>query len=300
MLKGVHFLLTYMCNFECDHCFVYSGPTSPGTFTKRQIENVIDELAEIETAEWVYFEGGEPFLFYPLMIEGIRIARSNGFKVGVVTNAYFATTAEDAEIWLRPLVELEISDLSISDDPLHHGEGKENPARLLIAAAKKIGMPASSISIEKPAVAAPKAGIQEKGEPVIGGDTMLRGRAVEKFAEGLPTRKPEELKECPYEDLVYPKRVHIDSYGNVQICQGISMGNCWETTLSALVQGYDAQKHPICEPLVRGGPIRLLEEYRLDLKDRYVDECHLCYAARVALLDKFPEYLAPRQVYGLE
>jgi MoaA/NifB/PqqE/SkfB family radical SAM enzyme len=177
-----------MCNFECDHCFVYSGPTSPGTFTIAQIENVIDELAKIETAEWVYFEGGEPFLFYPLMLEGIRLARSNGFKVGVVTNSYFATTEEDAEIWLRPLIELEISDLSVSDDPLHHGEEKENPAKRLIAAAKNLGMPASSISIEKPAIRTPQPGTQEKGEPVVGGDIMLRGRAVEKSLEGLPRK----------------------------------------------------------------------------------------------------------------
>ena len=300
MLKGVHFLLTYMCNFECDHCFVYSGPTSPGTFTKRQIENVIDELAEIETAEWVYFEGGEPFLFYPLMIEGIRIARSNGFKVGVVTNAYFATTAEDAEIWLRPLVELEISDLSISDDPLHHGEGKENPARLLIAAAKKIGMPASSISIEKPAVAAPKAGIQEKGEPVIGGDTMLRGRAVEKLIKGLPKKSWETFDECPHEELVTPKRVHLDPYGHVHICQGLSMGNMWQTSLSELVAKYDAATHPVCGPLAKGGPALLARKYEVKHEAKYVDACHFCYVVRKSLIDKFPQYLAPRQVYGLD
>jgi len=26
MIKEVHFLLTYTCNFECDHCFLYCGP----------------------------------------------------------------------------------------------------------------------------------------------------------------------------------------------------------------------------------------------------------------------------------
>jgi hypothetical protein len=108
------------------------------------------------------------------------------------------------------------------------------------------------------------------------------------------------LCECPYEDLASPSRVHVDAYGNVQICQGISMGNCWITPLSELVRDYDAQKHPICGPLLRGGPIRLVEEYGLDLNDEYVDECHLCYTARLALLDKFPEHLAPRQAYGLE
>jgi hypothetical protein len=99
--------------------------------------------------------------------------------------------------------------------------------------------------------------------------------------------------------LVSPSRVHVDAFGNVQICQGISMGNCWKTPLSELIKDYDAQEHPICGPLIRGGPIQLVKEHGLDLEDEFVDECHLCFAARIALLDKFPEYLAPRQVYGL-
>ena len=120
MLKGIHFLLTYMCNLECDHCFVYCSPNARGTFTLSQMRHALDEAVKIGTIEWVYFEGGEPFLFYPLMIEGIKLARSKGFKVGVVTNGYFATCEENAELWLDPLCELGIADLSISDDSLHH------------------------------------------------------------------------------------------------------------------------------------------------------------------------------------
>jgi len=40
-------------------------------------------------------------------------------------------------------------------------------------------------------------------------------------------------------------------------------------------------------------------QYDLDVEGQYVDECHLCYLTRRALLDRFPEYLAPKQVYGL-
>jgi hypothetical protein len=268
--------------------------------TMKQIRTVLEESEKIGTIQETYFEGGEPFLFYPLMVEGIRLARSMGFKAGIVSNGYWATCVEDAQLWLRPLSDLGISDLSVSDDDLHYGDVQDSPAKCALAAAKALGMPAYSLCKAKPEVQdSPDLG-SGKGTPEISGGTKLRGRAVEKFAEGLPTRKCEELKECPYEDLDDPKRVHIDSYGNVQICQGISMGNCWKTPLSGLVQGYDAQKHLICGPLVRGGPIRLIEEHGLNLKDEYVDECHLCYAARLALLDKFPEYLAPRQVYGLE
>jgi MoaA/NifB/PqqE/SkfB family radical SAM enzyme len=289
-----------MCNSECDHCFVYSGPDAKGTFTLSQIRKVLDEVTKIGTIKWIYIEGGEPFLFYPLMLEGIKIARSMGFNVGVVTNAYYATSEEDAEIWLKPLCKLEISGLSISDDSFHYEEEKNNPAKRALGAAKKLGIPVNSICIEKPTVETDIDKEQAKGVPVIGGGAMFRGRAVEKLVEGLPKRGWEEFTECPYEDLKEPERVHLDSYGNVHLCQGLSMGNMWENPLSILVKNYNADSHPICGHLVKGGPARLAKEYKVEHEDKYVDACHFCYLLRLALIDRFPQYLAPRQVYGLE
>lgn len=300
MLTGIHFLLTYTCNMECDHCFVYSGPNAKGTFTLDQIRKVLDEVARIGTIEWVYFEGGEPFIFYPLMVEGIRLSRDMGFKAGIVTNAYWATSEEDAELWLRPFHKLKVADLSLSDDLFHHEDEKDNPAKRTLNAARRLGMPVKSICIEKPTVETSTDKDQDKGAPVISGGAKFRGRAVEKLLEGLPKRRWEEFTECPYEDLKEPKRVHLDPYGNVQLCQGLSMGNMWETSLSMLVKNYNADSHPICGPLVRGGPALLAKEYGVGHDDEYVDACHFCYLIRLALIDRFPQYLAPRQVYGLE
>ncbi len=61
MLTGIHFLLTYTRNLECDHCFVCSGPKAKGTLTLNQIQRILDELTKIGMIEQVYFEGGEPF-----------------------------------------------------------------------------------------------------------------------------------------------------------------------------------------------------------------------------------------------
>ena len=97
MLTGIHLLLTYKCTLECEHCFVYSSPNAEGTMTLSQIRNVLDESRKIDSVEWIYFEGGEPFLFYPSMLEAIKLARCLGFKVGIVTNAYGAISEEDAE-----------------------------------------------------------------------------------------------------------------------------------------------------------------------------------------------------------
>ena len=122
MLTGIHFILTYTCNFECDHCFLYCSPRSGGTFTIGKVTEVLDEVLKIDTVDSVYFEGGEPFLFFPLLNESVRHASKRGLKVGVVTNDYGALSEEDAELWLRPLVESGVSNLDISNDAFHYGE----------------------------------------------------------------------------------------------------------------------------------------------------------------------------------
>ena len=120
-LSSVHVLLTYTCNFECDHCFLYCSPRAKGTFTMAQIRQVLDQAKQLGSVSSIYLEGGEPFLFYPVMVESLRLAGEMGFKTGLVTNCYWATAAEDSELWLRPVVEAGIDDLSVSNDEFHHG-----------------------------------------------------------------------------------------------------------------------------------------------------------------------------------
>ncbi|MFC1532214.1 radical SAM protein [Thermodesulfobacteriota bacterium] len=300
MLTGIHFILTYACNFECDHCFLYSSPRSKGTFTISQVVKVLNEAQKIGTVEWIFYEGGEPFLFFPLLNESIKLASAKGFKVGVVTNAYGANSEEDAELWLRPLAESGLSFLNISNDTFHYGEEPENPATIASSASRKLDIDTSPICIEPPKVIKQSLNAEGKGHPVIGGGAKFRGRAVEKLAKDLPLRPWSELVECPYEDLESPSRVHIDPYGNVQICQGISIGNMWITPLSELLSSYRSKSHPICGPLIQGGPAELAKKLGVVPEAGYIDECHFCYLTRRTVIDEFPDYLAPRQVYGLE
>lgn len=54
MLTEIHFLLTYTCTREYDHCSAYSSPRSAGTFTLAQIERVLDQAAQLgrNTPTW--------------------------------------------------------------------------------------------------------------------------------------------------------------------------------------------------------------------------------------------------------
>ena len=297
MLSQLHILLTYTCPYECDHCFVYSSPYAEGTFTTGQLGKLLDQAQDVPTIDWIYFEGGESFLFYPLLLEGVRSARDRGFEVGIVTSGFFAATEEDAELWLRPLAELGVADLSVSDDAFHHEESSDNPAKRTMRAAERLGIPNDSITIDPPA--GPGTPGQPKGEAVAGGSVMFRGRAVDRLALGLADRPWNTLVECPFEELEDPTRIHVDPYGHVQLCQGVSIGNVWKTPIRGLMEHYRAADHPICGPLVEGGPQQLASVYGFDPDDRYVDECHLCFETRRSLLHRFPDELAPRQVYGV-
>lgn len=300
MLTDIHILLTYQCTFECDHCFLYSSPFAKGTMTLPQIRRVLDESRKIGSVKWIYFEGGEPFLFYPLLLAGVKLARDMGFQVGIVSNAYWATSNEDAELWLRPLNELRLDHLSISDDLFHYRVEEDNSAKRALTAAHKLGMQTSPICIQKPFTEATPTQVQDKGAPVIGGGVMFKGRAVEKLAEGLPRRPWHELIQCPHEDLQSPSRVHVDPYGHVHACQGISIGNMWQSPLAVLIHKYKVGSHPICAPLTKGGPAALARQYDVCHQEEYIDECHFCYLVRRGLINRFRTYLAPRQVYGLE
>lgn len=92
--------------------------------------------------------------------------------------------------------------------------------------------------------------------------------------------------------------MHIDPLGFVHVCQGVSIGNAWQKPFSKIIEEFNPYEHAIIEPLVRGGPVALAEKFGLSHDDAYADACHLCYAMRLLLRDKYPEILAPNQMYG--
>jgi hypothetical protein len=295
-LTGLHLLLTYQCTYECDHCFAWGSPAQTGVMTLAQLRDIYDQAQAVGTVEQIYLEGGEPFLYYPIMVQGAREAAERGFRVGVVTNDYWATTVEDALEWLRPLAGL-VQDLSISTDLFHYDEVMSAHARNALAAAEQLGIPVSTLVCEVPEGAAGYP-TQSKGEPVESGPIMFKGRAAVKLIEGMARCPWQIFTECPYETLDDPGRVHVDCLGYVHVCQGLAMGNMIEQPLAEIVAAYDPQTHPVIGPLLQGGPAALVERYALPHEETYVDACHLCYEARVMLRERFPECLGPGQMYG--
>jgi MoaA/NifB/PqqE/SkfB family radical SAM enzyme len=294
-LSGLHLLLTCQCNISCDHCFVWGGPRQEGTMTLKSIEEILRQGGTVPSVRSIYFEGGEPFLYYPILAKGVLMAADRGFSVGIVTNAYWATDARDAEEWLRPLAGL-IDDLSVSSDLYHESEPVGLKAGFAREAAEKLGIPVGVISIAQPKEpgGASPSGQLDRGMSSV----MYKGRAAVNLAPKAVQRPWSDFTECPYEDLEEPGRVHVDPFGNIHICQGISVGNLFRTPLAEICERYETAAHPVAGPLHAGGPVELIARYGLQRKERYADACHMCYEARLELRSRFMDILTPDQMYG--
>lgn len=277
-LTGLHLLLTYQCTFECDHCFAWGGPFQTGTMTLDTVDDIIDQAKQLGTIEWIYFEGGEAFLYYAILRSGILRAKEQGFKVGIVTNAYWANSESDALEWLQPIAGA-VDDLSISSDGYHGSSDNYRNTEIARAAARQLGIPVDFITVDE-------------------SDVLFRGRAAELLASRMPSTPWQEFTSCPWENLRHPDRVHVDPFGNLHVCQGISIGNMLKRPLAEIVAGYDPDEHPIVGPLLEGGPAEIIRRYHLPHEEGYADHCHLCYEARRALRSRFPDVLTPDQMYG--
>ncbi len=329
-LTGLHILLTYQCNYECDHCFVWGSPRQTGVFTLAQLEDVYQQALDLGAIRNIYFEGGEAFLYYPILVKAVARAKTLGFWTGIVTNSYWATSVEDALAWLQPLAEAGLDRIELSSDLFHGDQMETIESRHGLAAVNQLELKADTICIDPPTGYRDPT-YSEPGAPVTGSEVMYRGRAAEALIEGLPRLPWQSFTTCPYEDLANPRRIHLDPLGNLHLCQGLVMGNLFQPVLSEaegpalseaegpvlseaegpvlseaegqplkqIVEAYNPATHPIVGPLLAGGPAQLVQRYDLDHQSGYVDACHLCYTARQALRARFPETLGPDQMYGL-
>ncbi|MEM3694964.1 MAG: radical SAM protein [Candidatus Bathyarchaeia archaeon] len=296
-MKGVHFLLTYKCDLECDHCFVWGSPESKGTFTLKQVRSILASAKKLGTVNYISIEGGEPFLYYPIMVRAVKEAVNMGFHVEILSNCYWANCQDDAVEWLLPIAEAGDVELSPSSD-IYHGEVWETEnVKNAVRAAKRLNIKVGVIAVKYPDVA-PPCPSEIEGAKVDLCDLMFRGRATLKLADKVQKKSWLEYTKCPYENLASPERVHVDPLGYVHVCQGISIGNAWERSFSKIIETYNPHENPILKPLINGGPKALVEEFDLPHEEAYADACHMCYAARLLLRSKYPRILAPDQMYG--
>jgi hypothetical protein len=298
LVTKLHILLTYNCSLKCKHCYVYSDQRAPGKISLSQINHYLNDGRKIEGIEWVYFGGGEPFTQYPLLLKAIQRARKLDYRVGVETNGYFARTEESALRMLRPLANMAVEDLRVSNDSIHYKNPTTSPANRALIAARELGIPTTLVQVSPPGSNGTNPASSPHADRIDQPRFIYAGRAAELFADQILGVEHATLTSCPGHDLTDPDRVYIDAYGYVQICPGIVMGNARQAPLNEIITNYDAKNHDILGVLAEFGPAGLIEQSGLPSDTKIVDACHGCYKSRKQLIDEYPDLLGPRHVYG--
>lgn len=298
MVKQLHIILTYNCSLRCHHCYVYSDQRATGNISLGQISTYLNEGRKVPDLQWIFFGGGEPFTRYPLLLKAIQKARKLNYYVGVETNGYFARTKSSGIQFLRPLANLGVKEIRISNDFFHYKKVENSPAKHALEAAQELGMsstlvrtsfPGNNNYSDLPAISRAK---------VIDQEVMYIGRAAETQPLGQPLMDWKIFSECPREDLYSVERLFIDAYGYVQTCPGIAIGNAYQTPLNEIITNFDIHNHPILGPLLENGPSGLITDTTDNHEGQYIDACHCCYSIRHQIIDDYSEWLGPRHVYG--
>ena len=124
-LSGLHLLLTYQCNFTCDHCFVWGGPYQVGTMTLDTVDHILNEAESLGTIKWIYFEGGEAFLYYAILRSGVLMYTSSSWSRCALSRV------PNAETWVLEYQDRPVSFITLVGDktrglfldPASHGKG---------------------------------------------------------------------------------------------------------------------------------------------------------------------------------
>jgi len=306
-------LVTDWCPARCRHCYVSSGPEGAAWMT---VEAAAAHLAALVwlgvAAEGIHIGGGEPFGDFERLLEIVRAARAVGY---VETNGFWATDADLVRRRLRTLAEAGMMQLSISADPYHQEFVPPHRVRLLYDVAREVlghdGVRARRwkwLQSARDVAAMPEAARLDLFRTFLARyPERLSGRAAELLAPLLPQRP---LKEIPQDGcrkpLLESRHVHVDAAGWVYpgTCAGISLGRATaDRPLDRLLVEWRTADSPIIAMLVNGGPRALAtfaarHGFQPDAAG-YAGKCHLCWAARKALVraGAAGETLRPETLY---
>ncbi len=278
-LTAIHFLITYGCSAECDHCFLWGTPSRSAAMTVEMIDNFFTQIQGVGTVTAVCAEGGESFAEYDVLVHFLHAATARGLSTSALTNASWVESRRQAEERIAELRAAGLTNLGISTDEWHRRFIPVERVDMLLEVCTRAGLEASRM------------------ETTVAG-IMFRGRAAERFAPHQPARPARELTTCPHEKLDAPSRVHLDCYGMLHLCQGLTLGRA---PIAEAIAAYDPANHPIVRPLLEGGPYALAQfaaTFGFEITPGYADACHLCYRAREFLRSQFPDLLGPDEMYG--
>ncbi len=316
--KGASFLLSFKCPASCKHCSYKAGPQKTGSVALNETRQWLRELVHTQPLQSVGVHGGEPFLFFELVKQFMKLARELEIpRRWAITNSYWAKSEVIAKKKLSELRDAGLTSITFSVDAFHQEYIPLEFVKNAIGAALALDFEkiyVDSYFVNHPNASNPYDPLTSKsleslqdldGLAFSGRQMHFWGRAAELLVRYVDLKDEIPRGQCqvPFwigNTIQNPEGIEIDSEGNITLCCGISIGNAKQYPLEEILDNYDCSTHPILGPIAAKGPIGLLKvakEKGFSPKRSFFDECHLCYEIRKTLAPFFPQYLVPKTCY---
>jgi hypothetical protein len=316
-VKNLNLLLTYKCPSQCRHCAYYAGLDGSGLMSAQDVKGYLRALRDhpLESL-WIY--GGEPFLYFGVLIEVVKIAKRRQIRqIGVLTNGYWSAKPGSGQKRLSLLKQVGLSDIIISTGGFHAERIPPELAIHGIQLALQVGFEAvtASVTFLSPRKASnPFNNCSEEiwaqlneipGVSLYENRVTMIGRATKDLLNYCQPGKTRRSRTCRPPSYIggsfdQPEGLEIDPNGWVMICPGFSLGNVQTKSLTVLIGEYGNSDNFLWQTIRQQGPTGLLHRAKQEgyapLK-QYASECHLCYEVRKFLRPHYPGQLAPAECY---
>jgi len=308
--RDIGIILSYRCHSGCKHCLYNCGPRwEKEPMSTETLREVLEAVTLFPSAPQVHFTGGEPFLHFPLLLEGVRLASELGIPRYVETSGSWCIDLSEAVERFRVLQEAGLQGVLISCSPFHaESIPPARTTRTLRAAVQVFGSDRVTLYLPE-FLEVIQLFDTERGTPLShyverfglegarrilwqGYGIISGGRSGYELGHLAP-RYPVETfadTDCAM-DILYAHHSHLDLYGNFisGFCGGLAVGDWHE--LPQLSDDFRAGRYPpLIEILVERGPYGLCEMAQSrygyqPLSDGYTGKCHLCVDVRRHLIE---------------
>ena len=295
-LKNIGLMQTLKCTIACSHCIVEAGPHRK---EEMRYENSLEWLDQARSYREGYIEGlaltgGEPFFNMELLKKISNYGRESGFTVSAVTNAFWATSKNDATSVLEKFPAIRM--LCISTDEFHQKFIPFENIKNAAYAAEKCDI-VYSFAICTPNFEDPQyLKIMEEISEITGGDerkvrisvTFPVGRAKKRsknFDYKMTSEPPAGACRMACSPIVFPEGKVMGCIGPViklDTDHPLVLGNLQENSLAEILD--KAELDTALHAIRIWGPHKILSMLKernnnLLLPSEFIDECNcdVCY-----------------------
>lgn len=138
-MRKLAFGYSTRCNIRCEHCVATEDVPNSRKIDHEKAKKILVEMAQAGVGG-ISFSAGEPFLYFNEITELVKLCRQIGIYTRIVTNSFWAKTAESSDSLVSELKRNGLCQLRLSYSRWHQKNVNRNNILNAARSCQKIGL----------------------------------------------------------------------------------------------------------------------------------------------------------------